>query len=255
MDRAVGGETMLRSVQSLLGYTILATDGEIGSVTDLYFDDDTWEIRYAVIETGTWMSRHKVLLSPVVFTKTRLKDTKIATLLSREQVEKSPDIETDRPVSRQNEIRLHSYYGWPYYWSVPSPNYMPPPPPISVTRTDEPEPDLEKANPHLRSYGELLNYTIHATDGDLGYVEDFIIDDMEWIVQYLVVNTRSWLPGRKVLVAPRWVSEITWSESSVQVDMSKESVKSSPEFDPREPVNREYEVRLYDYYGRPKYWE
>ncbi len=246
---------MLRSVQSIIGYTILATDGDIGSVADLYFDDDSWEIRYTVIETGTWISRHQVLLSPVVFTKAQLKEMKIPTLLSREQVEKSPDIETDRPVSRQNEIRLHSYYGWPYYWSVTSTEYVPPPPPISVTRTDEPEPDPGKANPHLRSYSELLNYAIHATDGDLGYVEDFIIDDMEWIIHYLVVNTRSWLPGRKVLMAPRWVRRISWSESSVHVDMSKESVKNSPEYDPREPVNREYELRLYDYYGRPKYWE
>ncbi|HPI93572.1 MAG TPA: PRC-barrel domain-containing protein [Deltaproteobacteria bacterium] len=246
---------MLRSVQSLIGYVILATDGEIGNVTDLYFDDGTWEIRYAVVETGTLVSRHQVLLSPVVFTKTQWKEMKIPTLLNREQVENSPDIETDRPVSRQNEIRLHSYYGWPYYWSVASPDYVPPPTPISMTRTEETEPDPEKANEHLRSYGELLNYTLHATDGDLGYVEDFIIDDAEWIVQYLVVNTRSWLPGRKVLIAPRWVREISWSESSVHVDMDKESVKHSPEYDPREAVNREYEMRLYDYYGRPKYWE
>lgn len=246
---------MLRSVQSLIGYVILATDGEIGNVTDLYFDDGTWEIRYAVVETGTLISRHQVLLSPVVFTKTQWKEMKIPTLLNREQVENSPDIETDRPVSRQNEIRLHSYYGWPYYWSASSPDYVPPPTPISVTGTEGTEPDPEKANPHLRSYGELLNYTLHATDGDLGYVEDFIIDDMEWIVQYLVVNTRNWLPGRKVLIAPRWVREISWSESSVHVDMDKESVKHSPEYDPREPVNREYELRLYDYYGRPRYWE
>ncbi len=246
---------MMRSVQSLTGYSILASDGEIGKVHDMYFDDQTWEIRYVIIRTGTWISRHQVLLSPVVFTKTQWKEMGIETLLSREQVEKSPDIETDKPVSRQNEILLHSYYGWPYYWQGATPTDIPPPILPPDAQADEHDHDLDSANHHLRSCNEILNYAIHATDGDLGYVDDFIIDDKAWIIQYLVVNTGHWLPERKVLMAPRWINHISWSESSVHVEMSKDSVRNSPEFDPREPVNREYEVRLYDYYGRPKYWE
>jgi hypothetical protein len=107
---------------------------------------------------------------------------------------------------------------------------------------------------HLRSTREVIGYNIQASDGEIGHVEDFIVDDETWIIRYMVVNTRDWLPGKKVLVAPRWIEKVTWAESKVYVELTRESVKNSPEFDPSAPVNREYETKLYDYYGRPKYW-
>jgi hypothetical protein len=112
----------------------------------------------------------------------------------------------------------------------------------------------QQGDPHLQSTREVIDYYIEARDGDIGHVEDFIIDDEAWAIRYLVVNTRNWWPGKKVLVAPQWISEIRWGDAQVHVDMTREHIKDSPEFDPAAPVNRAYEERLFDYYGRPKYW-
>jgi hypothetical protein len=112
----------------------------------------------------------------------------------------------------------------------------------------------ESGDPHLRSTQEVLGYYIHASDGDLGHVEDFIVDDDNWTIRYMVVDTRNWLPGKKVLVAPEWITEVSWGESKVYVDLTQDAIKDSPEYDPTETVNRLYEERLYDFYGRPKYW-
>jgi hypothetical protein len=106
----------------------------------------------------------------------------------------------------------------------------------------------------LQSTQEVIGYYIQASDGDIGHVEDFIADDAAWTMRYIVIDTRNWWPGKKVLVAPQWVTAVNWGESQVQVDLRCEDIKNSPEFDPAAPVNREYEERLYDFYGRPKYW-
>ena len=100
----------------------------------------------------------------------------------------------------------------------------------------------------------MIGYKIHAEEGQIGHVEDFIVHEDDWAIRYMVVDTRNWLPGRKVIIPPDWIKDISWMDSEVLVDVSKEVVKESPEFDPAAPVNREYETRLYDYYGRPKYW-
>jgi hypothetical protein len=107
----------------------------------------------------------------------------------------------------------------------------------------------------LRSVKELCNYVLEATDGEIGRCKDFLFDDGRWTVRYMVVDTRNWLPGRKVLVAPVWITSVDWAESKVSVDLTREQVKNSPEYDPSTPVKREYEVRLYDFYGRPNYWD
>jgi len=70
----------------------------------------------------------------------------------------------------------------------------------------------------------------------------------------MVVGTRDWLPGKKVLIVPQWIERIYWGAEQVHVDLSKKTVKNSPEYNPSDPVNREYEIRMYDYYGQPKYW-
>jgi hypothetical protein len=113
----------------------------------------------------------------------------------------------------------------------------------------------EQTDPHLRSTKELIGYKIHAQDGDIGHVEDFVVHEDDWIIRYMVIDTRNWLPGRKVIIPPDWwIKDISWADSEVVVNVKREDIKKSPEFDPAEPINREYETRLYDYYGRPKYW-
>jgi len=119
----------------------------------------------------------------------------------------------------------------------------------------EAEKEADETNDtHLRSAKEVMGYRIRTTDDEIGHVEDFIIDERPWTIRYMVVDTRNWLPGRKVLVAPDWIDSVDWLEKQVSVDLTKEQVKNSPEYDPAAPVNREYEMQLYDFYGRPKYW-
>lgn len=131
------------------------------------------------------------------------------------------------------------------------------PPPDSAEQFKEETPASAAAaiaDPHLRSAREVIGYHIQAKNGDIGHVEDFIVDDEAWAIRYMVVDTQNWLPGKKVLVAPVWIESIHWAEAKVRVTLTRAKIKKSPEFDPAAPVNREYEDRLYDFYGRPKYW-
>ena len=108
---------------------------------------------------------------------------------------------------------------------------------------------------HLRSIKEVTGYHIQASDGEIGHVEDFVVDDKIWALRYIVVDTRNWLPSRKVLVSPQWAATVDWAEQKLWVDLSTDNIKNSPEYDPAAPINRGYERTLYDYYGRPVYWE
>jgi hypothetical protein len=249
---------MLRSLKALQGYSILATDGDVGRVHDFYFHDDSWIIRYLVVDTGHWLPGRKVLVPPAVLGKPNWIGFSFPVALTRQQVEKSPEIDTDMPVSRQQELDLHNHFGWPAYWI--DPGFGPFPAMVPIEPSLEPAPPSKsataaKGDPHLRSVKAVRSYRIHASDGEMGHMEDFIVDDAFWVIRYLVVNTRNWLPGKQVLISPQWLQEIRHWERMVHVSLKRDNIRTCPEFDPVAPVNREYEARLYDYYGRPGYWE
>lgn len=247
------GAGTLRSFKDLEGYRILATNGDIGKVCDFFFDDEFWALRYLVVDTGRWLPSRKVLLLPSVLEKPNRSERRFAVVLTREQVKNSPGVDTDKPVSRQHEIELHVYYGWPFYWTA-SGTWPAPMMPVPLV---EPPPHEtgEAGNPHLRSVREIIGYGVEARDSQVGQVEDFIADDETWTIRYLVVDTRDWLGGRKVLVSPEWITgPIRWADRTVKLIMTGENIKNSPEFDPGAPVSREYESKLYDFYGHPKYW-
>jgi len=244
---------MLRSIKEIKGYKISATDGNIGRVHDFFFDDEIWAVRYFVVDLGTWIPGRKVLIIPSVFGEAEWKTLSIPVKLTKDQIRQSPDMSTDIPVSRQEEIKLHEHYTWVPYWTAPPPGVAPPVELLQDEKADEKE--LQHSDPHLRSVHEVSGYHIQASDGGIGHVEEFIVDDTDWFIRYLVIDTRNWLPGRKVLVSPGWIDSISWRESKVFVNLPKEMIKKSPEYDPSAPVNREYEERLYDFYGRPKYWK
>lgn len=224
---------MQHTLHSMIGYGIRATDGDLGKVSEFYFDDATWTLRYMVVETGTWLAGRKVLISLAALGKPEWQSVSFSVKLTSEQVRNSPDIDTERPIYRQHEAELHSYYSWPMYWEggyagtlgiTPYPLFENPP----IVRSTEPE---RHDDPHLRSTRQVTGYHIHATDGEIGHVEDFIIDDKTWAIDELVVNTGNWLPGKKVLVSPEWITAVNWADSSVQLDRLRASVKKSPEFD------------------------
>jgi hypothetical protein len=244
---------MLRSAKSLHGYTIEARDGDVGKVSEFLFDDQFWTVRYLVVKTGRWLMERRVLIAPAALGQPSWETQRLPVKLTQEQVEKSPDIDTDQPVSRQQEVALHAHYGWSSYWDMVTPLGSAP---ISV-----PQPAMEvgeivdQGDPHLRSTQAVMGYYIQACDGDIGHVEDFIVDDGAWTIRYMVVDTRNWWPGKKVLVSPWWITEVIWGTMRVRVNMDCETIKNSPPFDPTTGVDRAYEERLHDYYGRPKYWQ
>jgi uncharacterized protein YrrD len=243
---------MRRSAKQFLKYQLTATDGVLGKVADFYFDDYTWAIRYLVADTGKWLPGRQVLISPQSVGKPDDVATILPVSLTKGQVEASPSIDADRPVSRQHEAELAEHFGWAVYWGSPVVPGAPAPIPKDVTEQGSGE---AHGDPDLRSVHEVLGYRIQAADQKVGHVEDFILDTDSWVIRYLVVDTRDWLPGRKVLVSPGWVQSVNWDEKRVHVNLAADAIKNSPEFCPNQPVNREYEDRLYDYYGRRKYWE
>jgi hypothetical protein len=239
---------MLRSTSEIIGYRIQATDGELGPVDDLYFDDQEWTIRYMVVDTGKWLPGRRVLISPLAAATPDWEKRVVPVSFTREWVKDSPSIDLDRPVSRQHEAELADYYKWAAYWG---PGGVPPAP----EKAENGGPDSQtEGDPHLRSVKEVLGYGIQATLEEVGYVEDFIAETVSWVLRYMVLDTRKWLPGRKVLIPPQWISRVEWDARRVRLDIAPEAIRTSPEFDPSIPINREYEVRLYDYHGRPYYW-
>jgi len=246
---------MLRAASHLKGMSIAASDGEIGSVQDLYFDDSTWTVRYLVVDTGTWLPGRQVIISPRSLRPTTA-DDKIPVALSKAQVENSPSIDVDRPVDRQYEEEYSEYYGYPYYWTGPYRWGATPYPgegPLIEPRATSAMPP--SGDPSLRSARNVMGYYIEALDGDIGHVEDFLVDDNEWAIRYMIVDTRNWWPGKKVVVSPEWIKRVSWPDSRVYVDLTKSAIKESPAYDPNRPLERDYEGRLFGYYKRPNYWD
>lgn len=243
---------MFRSTNELSGYTILATDGECGTVKDFLFDDELNIIRYLVVETGGWLGGRQVLISPVAIAQPDLDTYQLPTVLSKANIENSPAIETDCPVSRQFETALASYYNWPAYWGSTISSVLSRQTTMAAIATQVEEKD---GDPHLRSASEVTGYHIQCMEGAVGHVEDLIVDTESWSLRYLIIDTSDWLPAsKKVIVAFDWLTHFKWEDRKAYVDLTQEQVKDAPSFDPRLPVNRAYETQLYDFYGRPAYW-
>lgn len=259
---------MLRKVTSLNGYSLQATDGELGKVKDMFFDDEKWTIRYLVVETGSWLNSRQVLISPYSIAGVDEVDEAIAVNLTQEQVRASPDIDTHQPVSRQMEGDLSSYYGLGNYWIGPelwgtgaypvtgAPNVA-----GGGAVPGHAEELLQQAsdNPedyHLRSADNVKGYHIQGTDEEIGHVQDFVFDDETWALRYFIVDTRNWWPGgRKVLIATHWIDRIDWTGSLVHVRLTQDQIRNSPEHDPDQPLDRDTENTLHLHYGMRNYWE
>jgi uncharacterized protein YrrD len=256
---------MMKSVSQLNGSTITATDGEIGHVKEVYFDDQAWAIRYLVVDTGSWLSGREVLISPYAVTQPLDAVKNVNVALTRQQVENSPNIDTHQPISRRHEREYLDYYAYPAYWggdALWAMSAMPLIPPTMQTpletqaeraRIDE---DVPPEDAHLRSSANVSGYDIQATDDSIGHVQDFVFDDESWAIRYLVIDTRNWWPGgRKVLVGTHWIDRIDWADKTVFVKLTREQIKNSPQYEEGAPIDRAYEERLHDAYDRKGYWD
>jgi hypothetical protein len=245
---------MLNKVKTLKGYKLDSLDGDIGRVKEFYFDDRHWAIRYLVADAGNWLTGRQVLISPYALGFVNEEKQSISINLTKKQIEESPSLATDQPVSRQFESSYYGYYGWPVYWDGP---YMWGPYPNLVRDREKWRGHTrgEKAwDPHLRSTDAVSGYHIQAADGEIGHVKDFIVDDDTWAIRYLVVDTQNWWGGKKVLVAPQWIERVSWTESKVFVDLYREAIKQSPEYTEESLPTRDYEDRLHRHYSRQGYW-
>jgi uncharacterized protein YrrD len=246
---------MLDKVKDLKGFSLEALDGHIGSVAELYFDDRHWTVRYLVADTGTWLVDRQVLISPFAVTTVNRDDRTISVNQTRKQIEDGPALEAHKPVSRQFEESYLTYYGWPSYWDGPyawgSYLYAE----QAREQVDRSRKEEGSWDHHLRSTKEVTGYHLQAEDGEIGHVEDFILDDASWSFRYLVVDTGNWLPGKHVLVSPLWIDRIDWQDRKVFALMPRETVRNSPEYTEASLLTREYETRLHEHYNRLGYWD
>lgn len=239
---------MLRSASEMIGYAITASDGNPGTVSDFLFDDQTWRIRWLVADTGNWLPGRKLLLPPTALGHPDPKKLAFPVRLTMRQVEESPDILSDRPVSRQDETNTYDYYGWRPYWD--NGFFMGGYGSVAVDRDRDIERSrLNDGDPHLRSVEALTGCHIHAADGDIGHIEDFLVDDVDWTIHFLVVTTTNWWPGKTVLIPPVSVAAIDWPERMVNLTVDRQRVKDSPIYDPAAIATWAYTKQFKNHYG------
>ncbi len=251
---------MLSNTSRLKGLVIRATDGELGTVDRLYFDDETWAIRYFTVETGGWLGGRPVLISPISVVHADWQAKRLDVALTKRQVENCPGVDTHQPVSRRHEAAYLDYYGYSYYWGGPyvwGTAFYPADLAIPAVASAESMADRiqkESEDSHLRSTEAVAGYRLEAADGEIGHVDGFLVDDDAWAIRYLEVATRNWWPGKKVLVSPEWIDRVSWTDSKVYAGLKREAIQSAPEYVESAPIDREYENRLHSHYGRPPYW-
>jgi hypothetical protein len=245
---------MLRTSEELRDYTLVSGEEKLGKLEDLYFDDRFWTVRYMVIDTGGWLIQRRVLVSPRAIQEVDGLHETIATNLTKTQVENSPAPDAHAPVDRQFEIAYNEYYDYSPYWIGPlawGPYSAPRPPEAAA-------PLEEKASwdSHLFRVNDLTDftkYTVAASDGEVGRVSEVLVDDEDWVIRYLVVGTREWLPSKHILLPPQW-TRMNWEDTTLSVDLTRDAIKAAPRYDEGVEVDRAYEDALFRHYCRPAYW-
>jgi len=246
---------MLRSTKKMRGLHVKAEDGFLGTVSEVLFDGDSWDVRYLVVDVGDFFLHKKVLIAP----DSLLEPTKneFPVTLSRMQINESPLIDTDKPVSLREVERIHQYYGWVPYWhawdGLEDLEQNPMPEETKKIFYEEDETVVEgDRRSNLRSTKAISGYQLQATDEEVGHVVDFILDTKQWKITYAAISLKNWAPAKKVLIGTDWITRISWHTQHLYCSHNIESIRHAPEYDPATPVNKEFEEVLYDYYGNPK---
>lgn len=264
---------MLHQFKTLEGLEIQARDGNLGKVADVYFDDETWVVRYLVVKTGGWFSGKEVLLSAPSLARADAEGGRVMVDLTTEQIRHAPDVDARKPISRVQEETLGRYYGWTPYWGVgftqalgsvplasaiaPSADALRNTGPAEQPLPSSVEHEVEAANrrrtenieaTHLRSASEVRGYHLEASDGAIGHVSDFVMDDQDWRIRFLLVDTRNWLPGKKVVLPLHSIHKINWMDSSVYVDLPREAIEHSPEYKDGQLFSDEYAGQVDTHY-------
>lgn len=245
---------MLIKVTDLKGYNLRGIDGEVGSVKEFIFDEKFWTVRYLIAKTGTLFTGKKIMISPFLMQSVDYENEAIDIDLTKDQIKDSPEFDDEKTISKEDEAVYSNFYGTPsyrggpYMWGSQA----------SIMRNRENWKnnvrDTDSWNSVLHRTSEVNGADIHASDGDIGHVDDFIIDDDSWTIRYLIIDTKDWLPGKKVLISPDWIECISWNESKVFVNLSRDTIKQAPEYYEDYVISREFEDQLYRHYNREGYW-
>ena len=249
---------MLWNASGLNGFSIKASDGTLGGVTDLLFEDISWVIRWLVVDTGNWLADRKVLLPISVLGPPSQARHDVPVKLTMQQVKDSPVIDMDQPVSRQMEFNVYDYYGFDPYWGrgVLSTTNCDVAPSLMSLRPSANKPQnaicseaqVVSGDSHLRSMISVTGYHIHAIDGDIGHADGFLVEDTSWSVRYIKIDTKNWWPGEKVLISPRSIRAIEATDRLIQLDVSRQKVKDAPRYHPAVTVDGAYEELFRKYY-------
>lgn len=240
---------MLRRLKDLNDYTMCSLDGDWGDVSDFYFDDVRWTVRYLVVDTsGFWEPGSQELVSPIAFRDIDWDSHRIQVRLTQEKVQNSPKLDLTRAIPRGYEQQYQRYYDWPPYWGQGkawgASDY---PESLAVDHWRERNEDSHTES-HLRSVRESTGFHIEGLDGEIGRIKDFVIDDRTWTIRYLVTDVGAWWRGQSVLLAPHWIETISFNEGIVCVNLPRRIIQASPEWSPADPIGREYELRLRQHY-------
>lgn len=245
---------MKRSLKELKGYSIQAIDGEKGKVKNFLFDDETWIIRYLEADLGSFFKEKRVLIPRQYLGEPHWEDQFFPVELTVKRIEESPDVDFDMPVSREYEKELTEHYDLQPYWPANlaaysgQPSMLNPDNPIAFPRYAV---DEEEIDTNLRSFQEIRGYYIEAKDEKFGHIHDVIIDDENWQLLYVIIDTKNMVPwSKKVMLPIELIEEITFVEKGAKINLTRETIKNAPEYNPSEAINAEYEKVLRDFYGR-----
>lgn len=248
---------MLKPAKDLQRARVKAIDGDYGKLRDFCFDDRIWTIRYCVVDVGSWFERRLVLIPPTQDVRIDSRGT-VEMALTKEQIQRSPSIEVDKPVYLQLVADYYEHSNWPACRNGPLPwGAIPRHRPFKFTLSGRSAASAQQEgiDPHLRSANEVSKYAIQALNELAGWLEDFIIDARQWVIRYCVAVTHNSWNRKRVLVPMLWVCWISWPEASVYVDLDSDTIRRAPEYELSVPISREYEANLFDYYEREPYWE
>ena len=241
---------MLRQIRELGTYRLHATDGDIGHLEQFYFDDRDWGIKYFVLDIGTWLHGKKVLMSPSAIIGVDAPTKTINAAFSKQQVQESDDVRTHKPEGLKHQPGYHLYFGWPYYHGLHHSDRGP-----VAGRVHAPEAGKTSArsfrqayDEHLRSSKVVSRYHVMAVDGEIGQIEDGIVDDETWTIQYLVSTLRKWRSSKKVLLPTEWILWVNAAESNVYVSLTRNKIASAPAFAPEKPLTHDFEIALHNHY-------
>lgn len=223
---------------TLKKYSIYATDGEMGKVHDLYFDDERWGLRYAVVDSRKWLPGRRVLLSPATFDSINDEEGFVKANEDKETIRNSPKVPEGQPITKEVEKSLTGYYGWSRYWTDSLVGGIQPRPYNDLRNEalakDQMQQELNLNNDKdhdLRSAGETMDYKVHADNGKLGHAADLVFDDHYWKMRYLVVQGEG-LPNEDqyYLIDLQDVESVDWFDGDIYVKGSLESIKNKKSY-------------------------